>query len=339
MTASSTRQSSAVGLLYAMAAYLSWGFITLYFAALKAVPPMLVLAHRIVWSVVFLTALLVVFKQGPDLRRAVRNGRLRWAMLGSTTLIAINWYTFIWAVTYRQTVEASFGYFINPLVSVLLAVIVLKERLRSLQWIAISFAVAGVAMMAWYRGGLPVVSLILASSFGLYGLIRKTAAVGPLVGLSIETVILLPIALGFVGVSTVRGEHLFAWGPLVALLLLLGGIVTAMPLIWFAAAARRLQLATMGFLQYIAPTCQLLIAVNVLGEAFTPWHLRSFGLIWAGLAIYSADAALTFRRRRMDQAAAVAPPGGGAVLTSAAVDSSNPPIAPEVHTAVPDGRS
>ncbi|QOV88668.1 EamA family transporter RarD [Humisphaera borealis] len=304
MTASPSRPSSAVGLIYAMAAYLSWGFITLYFAALKAVPPILVLAHRIVWSVVFLTVLLIVFKQGPDFRRAVRNGRLRWAMLGSTVMIAINWYTFIWAVTNRQTVEASFGYFINPLVNVLLGVIVLKERLRLMQWIAIGFAVAGVAVMGWYRGGLPTVSLILASSFGLYGLIRKTASVGPLVGLSIETAILCPIAIGFVAVSTFDGRPMFHWGPLVGVLLMLGGIVTALPLIWFAAAARRLRLATMGFLQYTAPTCQLLIAVLVLGEAFTIWHGRSFGLIWIGLAIYSVDAALAFGRWRSDNAAA-----------------------------------
>jgi len=293
-----SRSSTAAGLVYACAAYLSWGFITLYFAALKAVPPILVLAHRIVWSVVFLAVLIAVYKQAAEFRRAVGNPRLRWAMLGSTVMIAINWYTFIWAVTNQQTVEASFGYFINPLVNVLLGVVVLKERLRPLQWIAISLAVAGVAVMGWYRGGLPVVSLILATSFGVYGLIRKTAAVGPLVGLSIETAILFPVALGFVAYSTFGGEPLLHWGPLVGVLLMLGGIVTAMPLIWFAAAARRLRLATMGFLQYIAPTCQLLIAVLVLGEAFTIWHLRSFGLIWVGLAIYSIDAAIAFGKRR-----------------------------------------
>lgn len=297
MSSPESRSSTAAGLVYACAAYLSWGFITLYFAALKAVPPILVLAHRIVWSVVFLAVLIVVFKQAADFRRAIGNRRLRWAMLGSTVMIAINWYTFIWAVTNQQTVEASFGYFINPLVNVLLGVVVLKERLRPLQWIAIGFAIAGVAMMGWYRGGLPAVSLILATSFGVYGLIRKTAAVGPLVGLSIETAILFPVALGFVAFSTFNGEPLLHWGPLVGVLLMLGGIVTAMPLIWFAAAARRLRLATMGFLQYIAPTCQLLIAVLVLGEAFTIWHGRSFGLIWIGLAIYSIDAAMAFGKR------------------------------------------
>lgn len=278
-----------------MGAYLSWGFITLYFAALKVVPPLLVLGQRIVWSVVFLVVLLIVFRQGPDFRRAVRNGKLRVAMLGSTVLIAINWYTFIWAVTNRQTVEASFGYFINPLVNVLLGVVVLKERLRLMQWIAIGCAVAGVAMMAVHRGGLPMVSLILAGSFGLYGLIRKTAPVSPLIGLSIETALLFPLALGYVLWTTANGQHLLSWGPGIAVLLALGGVITAMPLLWFAAAARRLRLATMGFLQYIAPTCQLLIAVLVLGEPFSDGHLRSFGLIWVGLAIYSIHAAMTFR--------------------------------------------
>ncbi len=140
-----------------------------------------------------------------------------------------------------------------------------------------------------------MVSLILASSFGLYGLIRKTAPVGPLIGLSIETAMLFPLALAYVAWTTVNGQHLLSWGPGIAVLLVLGGVITAMPLIWFAAAARRLRLATMGFLQYIAPTCQLLIAVLVLGEPFSDGHLRSFGLIWTGLAIYSVHAALSFR--------------------------------------------
>ena len=289
--------AAAAGLAYGLAAYLAWGVIMLYFAQIKMVPPALVLGHRIVWSVALLAVLLGLTGQFGEARQALKNPRVRLAMLGSTLMIAVNWYTFIWAVAHAQAVSASFGYFINPLVNVLLGVVLLKERLRATQLAAVALAAAGVGLMTWAVGGLPVVSLVLAVSFGVYGLIRKVAPVRPLVGLSIETAILLPIAVGYVLWSAGHGQTLFAWGDRVAVLLLLGGVITALPLIWFAAAARRLRLATLGLLQYVAPTCQLLIAVLVFGEPFTRLQFASFGLIWLGLIVFSADAVRTFRRR------------------------------------------
>jgi chloramphenicol-sensitive protein RarD len=265
------------------------------------VPPMLVLGHRIVWSVVLLAVLLGVAGQFGEAWRALKSRHVRLAMVGSTLMIAANWYTFIWAVSHNQGVNASFGYFINPLVNVLLGVVVLKERLRGIQLIAIGLAAAGVAMMTLTMGELPVVSLVLATSFGLYGLIRKTAPVRPLVGLSIETALLLPLAIAYVLWAAWHGQTLFAWGSKVGVLLLAGGVITALPLIWFAAAARRLSLVTLGLLQYVAPTCQLLIAVLVLGEPFDQKRLASFGLIWLALAVFSADAVRSFRRRSADR--------------------------------------
>ena len=314
--------ASTAGLCYGLAAYLAWGVIMLYFAQIKMVPPALVLGHRIVWSVVLLAVLLGVTGQYSEAWQALKDRRVRLAMLGSTLMIAANWYTFIWAVSHERAVSASFGYFINPLVNVLLGVVLLKERLRATQLVAVALAAGGVGLMTWAVGGLPVVSLVLAVSFGFYGLIRKVAPVRPLVGLSIETAILLPLAAGYVLWSAGQGQSLFAWGTKVGVLLLLGGVITALPLIWFAAAARRLRLATLGLLQYVAPTCQLLIAVLVFREPFSGLQLASFGLIWLGLIVFSADAILSLRRRP-DPAPAAAPQG-----TASAVPAGGPEPVP-----------
>jgi chloramphenicol-sensitive protein RarD len=289
------RRSPAAGLAYGLAAYLAWGFIAIYFKQLKEIAPLVVLSHRVIWSVAFLVLLLIVQRQLPDLLRCIRQPRTVLLLLGSTAMIGVNWYTFIWSVSNGHVVEASFGYFITPLISVLLAVVVLKERLRAGQLVSTLLAVLGAVVMSYYLNGIPVISLTLAISFGMYGLLRKVATVGPLVGLSVETALLFPVALGYLLFSNERNVGLFDHGNGIAGLLMLGGVVTAFPLLWFAAAARRLRLATLGFLQYLAPTCQLLLAVVAYGEPFTPWHAASFGLIWLAIAVFTVDAARALR--------------------------------------------
>jgi chloramphenicol-sensitive protein RarD len=291
------------GLAYGLAAYLSWGFVPLYFWLLKDVPPEVVLAHRVVWSVGFLGLLLAQQGQLRAVARCLADRRALLVLLGSTLMIAANWYTFIWAVSHNHVTEASFGYFVNPLVNVLLGVVVLKERLRPAQLAAIALACVGVAVRTGRLGGLPVVSLVLAGSFGLYGLLRKVVAAGPLVGLSVETLLLFPVCLGYLLVAgpAIGGggpaAALTAWGPGVGVLLVASGVVTAIPLLWFAAAARRLRLTTIGFLQYLAPTCQLLLAVLAFGEPFAAGDLAAFGCIWLAIGVFSADAVRAVRGR------------------------------------------
>jgi chloramphenicol-sensitive protein RarD len=280
-----------VGVLYGVGAYSLWGVFPLYFKAIKAVPPLEVLAHRVVWSLLFLLLLLGI--RG-GLRTAVTALRSRKALaiLSVTTLlIAGNWLVFIWAVANDRVLEASLGYFINPLVNVLLGFVFLRERLRPIQTVSVVLATGGVTYMAAGAGHFPAVALFLAATFGFYGLLRKIAPVEALVGLTVETGLLTPLALGFLMVEMARGEAVFG-GDSVKLnvLLLLAGVVTATPLLWFAQAARRLRLATMGFLQYLAPTGHLLLAVLAFGEPFTQAHLVTFGCIWTALVLYSVDA-------------------------------------------------
>lgn len=289
------------GLVFGLAAYLAWGFVPAYFKLLAHVPPLVVLCHRVVWSVLFLGALIAVQRRGSDLWACARRRPVILALLASTAFIAVNWYVFIWAVSNGRVLQASLGYYINPLVNVLLGMVFLGERLRRGQAVGLGLATAGVVVMAASVGQLPWVSLALAFSFGLYALVRKVAAVGPLVGLTIETTLLLPIAvvvlagpkLGWFGPIGPAGG---AWGPRTYVLLALAGVVTAIPLLWFAAAARRLRLSTLGVLQYLAPTCQFLLAVFAYGEAFRWWHGVSFGLIWAALAVYTWDSIRAYRQ-------------------------------------------
>jgi chloramphenicol-sensitive protein RarD len=309
---SSSSSSPRAGLLFALAAYLAWGFIAFYFNAIKSVPAATVLGHRIVWSVAFLVVVLAAQGQLVDVARCFRSRRTLAVLLASTLMIAVNWYTFIWAIEHSRLVEASFGYFINPLVNFALAVVVLKERLRPWQLVAIALAIAGVAARAWLLGGVPIIALALAFSFGFYGLLRKVAPVGPLVGLSVETILLLPAAVAylFLAVPEPLGG-LFTRGPTIGVLLMLGGVVTALPLLWFAAGARRLPLATMGFLQYLAPSCQLAVAVLAFKNPFDVRELWSFALIWSAIAVFVFDTARRLHASRRpeptDDAAVVEP--------------------------------
>jgi chloramphenicol-sensitive protein RarD len=275
----------------AVGAYFIWGFLPVYFNLLKAIPPLEVVTHRVLWSVLLLVVLLAMRRQLAALWQALTTRRILLPMLGSAALIAANWLIYIWAVTNGHIAASSLGYFLNPLLNVLLGYLFLKERLSRWQWLAVALAGSGVAIMA--TGALEAVwiSLSLALTFGFYGLIRKVAPVGPMVGLAAETVILLPAALFAVWWWAMSGTARFGTAGLqVDALLLASGAVTAIPLLLFASAARRMRYATIGLVQYIGPTIQFLLAIFLYREPLTTTHLITFPLIWAGLALYSWDA-------------------------------------------------
>ncbi|HEX8417740.1 MAG TPA: EamA family transporter RarD [Methylobacterium sp.] len=283
-----------MGLIYALLAYLSWGLVVpVHFKLLDALPAGAVLAHRIVWSSLFVGALILV------LRRTLRSPfplRPRHGLLAlSAGLIAVNWLLYLWSVNAGRMLDASLGYFINPLVSVALGALVLGERLRPVQGVAVGLAALAVLTAVATAGSLPWVSLALATSFSLYGLIRKIVAVDPTIGFCAETLLLLPLALlylGFVSDPVVEGD------PARLGLLLLTGMTTALPLIWFAAAAQRLRLSTLGLMQYLAPTCLLFLSVLVYGERIEPHRMLLFSLIWVALAVYAVDSLRAERAAR-----------------------------------------
>lgn len=291
--AAATRQ----GVLCGLAAYLVWGFFPVYFRAVKHVPPLEVVSHRIVWSMLFLMLLVTVTRRWGEVGGAVRTSRTILTLCGTTLLIAANWLIFIFAIERGEVLQSSLGYFMTPLVNVFLGFALLGERLRRWQIVSLVLAAAGVLVLALRVGQIPWIALVLAVTFGLYGLLRKTVAVDSLVGLSIETFLAGPVALVFLGWLDVTGKGAFLAGSLHDNIILpLAGVVTAVPLLWFTAAARRLRLATMGFLQYITPSIQFILAVWAFGERFTPTHLTAFGCIWGGLALYSWSAIVTARR-------------------------------------------
>lgn len=283
------------GVLYGVAAFSWWGLITIYFKAVAQVPALEVLAHRVFFSTLLLWGLLLARGGIRPAVAVLRNRANLLVLCGSTALIACNWLVFIWAVGHNRVTQASLGYFINPLLNVLLGYVFLGERLRRPQKVSVALASAGVVILTLYLREVPTVAIILPASFGLYGLIRKVIRVDALVGLTAETTLLTPLALGYLIAVTVAGRgHLGTVSPRLDLLLVSAGVVTALPLIWFLNAARRLRLSTIGFLQYIAPSVQLTLGVVVYDEPFTNVHLISFVFVWAGLAIYAVD---TVRRR------------------------------------------
>ena len=277
------------GLWLGAGAYILWGLLPLYLKLLTDVPAVQVLAHRVVWSLLLLAIVVVVLGRLRTVRAAAR-GRTLVLLGASATLIAINWLTYIWAVQHAHVLEASLGYFINPLVNVALGVAVLGERVSRVQRVAVGIAAAGVAVMALSGGGAIWISLVLAVSFGLYGLIRKVAAIDALGGLTIETLLLAPLSLMVLAWAGVAGNAAFGQERSVDLLLILAGPVTAAPLLLFAAAARRLTLATLGLLQYLGPTLQFAEAVLIFGEPLRPVHIVTFAAIWTGCALYAWDA-------------------------------------------------
>lgn len=283
------------GILYALAAFGWWGLSPLYWKAVGAVPAVELIAWRVTSSVVLLVALLAVGRRGAELVRVLRSPRALGMLAVTTVLIVTNWLTFIWAMGAERVLETSLGYYVNPLVNVLLGMLFLGERLRRAQGVAVAFAVVGVAILTWEVGRLPWVALVLAVTFGFYALLRKTVDAGPEVGLAIETALLTPFMVGWLVWLGHSGGAVFpevGWG--VKVLVLTAGLITVAPLVWFTHGARRLPLATVGLLQYIAPTGQFLLAVFLFGEPFDAYHLVAFGLIWCGLGVFTWDL-----RRRM----------------------------------------
>jgi len=298
---SSPRQANRrAGLLYGVAAYLAWGLLPLYFRALQGVPPLEILAHRVVWSVLLLAGLTTWLRRWPEVARPLSSWRGRLTLLGSTALISLNWGVYIWAVHAGRVLEASLGYFVNPLVNVLLGVLFLGERLTRRQQLAVGLAAAGVAVLIATAGTFPWVALVLATSFGLYGLLRKVARLDPVAGLFCETALLAPLAAGGLLLLARAGTGHLGAAPGQSALLVAAGLVTALPLIWFALAVAQLRLSTLGLLQYLAPTMQFSIAVFAFGEPFTAAHGVAFGCIWASLALYSADLLSGLRRATSD---------------------------------------
>ena len=290
------QDQARVGVAFGVAAYLWWGLVPIYFKAVAHVPATEVLAHRIIWSTVLLAGLMGWFGRWPAAIASLKSRRTMVTLGATTVLIACNWFVFIWAVANDRLLEASLGYFINPLLNVLLGVVFLRERLRRWQIVSVVLAGIGVFYRTVQLGELPVVALILAGTFGMYGLLRKTAPVDALSGLTVETALLLPFAVGYAVYMGVGDRAVFGTSSVgTSVLLAMGGIITAVPLLWFTNAARRLRLATLGFLQYIAPTLQFLLAVAAFDEPFRRGQLVSFGCIWIALAIYSADTAWSAR--------------------------------------------
>ncbi len=280
-----------LGLVYGFAAYGCWGVLPLYFKAVDAAPPLELLCHRVVWAVILLLGLCARLGLKHALRSALRPGRTLGLLCASTALIAFNWLIYINAVVSGDVLEASLGYYINPLVNILLGVVVFRERLPRQVLVAVAIAAGGVAWLTLSVGRPPWLALALAFSFALYGLARKLAPVGAVVGLTVETGLLSPLALGWLWWSAAQGQLVFRTRGLeLDLLLLLAGPVTAIPLLFFTGAARRLPLTTIGFLQYLSPTIQFLMAVTLFGEPFTRARGVAFACIWIALAIVARRA-------------------------------------------------
>jgi chloramphenicol-sensitive protein RarD len=290
--------ATGAGLASALGAYVTWGLFPLYFVHVARVPVFEVVVHRSLWSLAFVLALLAGLGRLKQLGAALRDARLVRTSFLSALLLSGNWMVYVWSVNNARLVEASLGYFINPLVNVLLGFVFLHERLRPAQWAAVALAAAGVLWIGWQLGQPPWVALVLACSFGVYGLMRKTAPLGAVDGLALETLLLAPIAGGLLAWWTLQGTSAFAQGDagLVGWLLL-GGPLTALPLLLFAAAARRLSLATLGLMQYLSPSIQLALGVWIFHEPFGADRQLGFAFIWAALALYSAEGLWTARRR------------------------------------------
>lgn len=291
------------GVLYALGAYLLWGVFPVYFKAVQGVPATEVLAHRVLWSLVFVALLLAVLRNWHWVLK-LREARVLRTFAASALLVSVNWLIYIWAVQAGRVVDASLGYFINPLVNVLIAALFLHERLRPAQWSAVALAAAGVGWLTWQAGAPPWIGLALAASFATYGLLRKTAPLGALEGLAIETALLTPLALAWLLWLAGTGSSVFVAGftdmasAWQSVLLLLAGPITAVPLLLFAAGARRIPFATLGLLQYVGPTLQLLLGVFLYKEPFEPAKFAGYAAIWIALAVFSLESLWTAWRER-----------------------------------------
>ena len=274
------------GFLYGLAAYGLWGIMPIYFKWLKAVPSIDIVAHRIVWSLVVLIAFVTIARAWDQVGAAVRNRKTRALLFVTALLIGTNWLLYVYAINSGHILAGSLGYYLNPLANILLGRFILKERLTKVQWAAVGVAAAGIAVLAAGALGTLWISLTLCFSFATYGLLRKITHVESLAGLTVETALLFPVALGWLLLGGAEGRPMFGVAGTETALLLAAGIVSTVPLLCFTAAARRLAYSTVGMLQFIAPTLQFLLAVAVYDEPFTRAHAIAFGCIWTAVALY-----------------------------------------------------
>ncbi len=292
-------QESLSGAACAVGAFLIWGLSPIYFKTLRAVPAFEILMHRMVWSFLFLLPLVALTRRRKELKAALASRRTILILLVTTLLVSGNWFVFIWAINNDLILQTSLGYYINPLINVVLGLVFLNERLRPAQVVAVSLATIGVLYMTIEIGRPPWISLFLAFSFGFYGLIRKVAAVNALVGLTVETLLLSFPATIYIIYTYVHGGGAFLRGDTrIDLLLLAAALVTALPLLLFTVGARRIHFSTIGILQYMAPSCTFLLAVLVYGEPFRTAQLLTFLLIWSALLIYTVDSVVYYRQYR-----------------------------------------
>jgi chloramphenicol-sensitive protein RarD len=285
------------GVLYGAFAYMMWGFFPIYFKSIHGVPALQVTAHRVSWSFILLAVILLIRREWGEFRQDASSRRTVLIYLVAAVMLAVNWLLYVWGVSAGFVIETSLGYFINPLVNVLLGTLFLHEKLRPAQWIPVGLAAVGVIYLTVTYGSLPWIALGLALSFGFYGLFKKIAPLNSLHGLSMETAILFLPAAGYLIFAEVQGSGAFGHvSGVTSLLLALTGVVTTIPLLLFASGARRIPLTTLGLLQYIAPTLQFLSGVLLYHEAFTPARMVGFGLIWLALIIYTVESFLSYRR-------------------------------------------
>ncbi|MES2105767.1 MAG: EamA family transporter RarD [Pseudomonadota bacterium] len=278
------------GILFAATSYILWGLFPLYFKALHEFAPIEILLHRMLWSLLFLSIVLLTRRQWSWLRDVARQPRLIAGFAASALLLSGNWFIYIWSINNGHVIDSSLGYFMTPLVNVMLGYLLLHERLRPGQWLSVAMAASGVLWLTVQAGHVPWIGLSLALTFGCYGLLRKTAKLGALEGLSLETLLLFPIAAAYLAVLANQGQsHFAAASSSSQWLLLAAGPITAIPLLLFAAGARRIPMSTLGLLQYISPSLQLILGVWLFKEPFNGDRLIGFIAIWAALAVYSAE--------------------------------------------------
>jgi chloramphenicol-sensitive protein RarD len=295
------RGGARQGLSALIGAFTIWGILPLYLRPLIAIPAGQIMAYRMVFCCAFVLGFLRMRGSIGPVRAALAHSGTRLRLAASAVLVSINWLVFVWSVSTGRVVESSLGYFINPLVNVLLGVMVLRERLNRIQWTAVAIAGIGVAYLTWLAGAPPWIALVLATSFGSYGLIRKTVPVDAMTGLGAETLLIAPLGVAYIAICELTGPSVLASaGPLRIAMLILGGLITAVPLFLFSYGARRVRYSTVGLIQYIGPTLQLLIGVWVFHEPFPPAKALGYALIWIALGIYATDGLLAARSARRD---------------------------------------
>lgn len=314
--------AAARGIWAMIGACTIWGLSPIYYKALDHVPPLEVLAHRTLWSFLFFAGILAAQGRLGDIRAALASRRQVGLIALAAAMISLNWFLYILSIQIGQATEASLGYYMFPLVTVVIARVWFKERLGRVQWLAVALAALAVGLLTWGLGVAPWISLFLAGSFASYGAIKKLLVLGPVVSVTCEILFFLPVGLTALAVQHGRGQGAFGQEVWDSGLLVLSGPLTATPLILFSFAARRVSLATVGVLQYLNPTLQFLCAVLVLGEVLTPWHVAAFGMIWVALAIYSAAA---LRQDRLSRRAAMAAAGVSAHIRNPPSEASAKP--------------